>query len=112
MTIALWCVLLAGLMPFVAIGFAKWGGFDNRNPRDWEARLTGRRSRAHAAHLNSFEAFPLFAAGVIIATIAKAPHGIIDTIAILFIVARSGYIWCYLADRAASEACFGLPASD
>ena len=117
MTIALWCVLAAAFMPFIAIGIAKWTrGYDNSNPREWEAKLTGRRSRAHAAHLNSFEAFPMFAAGVIIATMTNAPQAVVDAIAVSFIVARAGYLWCYLNDRARLRslvwlAGFGLSAA-
>lgn len=101
MTIALWSVLIAGLMPFFAVGIAKWSGrYDNNNPRDWLATREGRARRAHAAHLNSFEAFPLFAAGVLIATWLKAPQTIVDTLALVFIAARVAYIWAYISDRA------------
>ncbi len=101
MTIAYWCVLIAGLLPYIAVGIAKWGrGFDNNNPRDWLARQEGKKKRAHAAHLNSFEAFPLFAAGVIIASVLKASGGLVDALALTFVIARVIYIWCYVADRA------------
>ena len=44
MTIALWCVLVAGLLPYAATVIAKLGGarFDNRDPRAWLERQTGR----------------------------------------------------------------------
>ena len=103
MTIAYWCVLAAGLLPFVAITFAKWDKSylrGNVAPREWEARLQGMQARAHAAHLNSFEAFPLFAAGVIIASLCKAPQPTIDGIAIAFVVTRLVYIACYLGNLA------------
>jgi len=103
MTIAFWCVLVTGLLPFVAIGIAKADKEflrNNNQPRDWEAKFTGKRARAHAAHLNTFEAFPLFAAAVIIAAFCKAPPTIVDNIAIAFLLARVVYIWCYVADRA------------
>lgn len=103
MTLAFWCVLVAGLLPFAAIAVAKWDKTfwrHNNLPREWEARLTGRGARAHAAHLNSFEAFPLFAAAVIIAAICKAPQPTVDGIAVAYVVARIAYIGCYLADRA------------
>ena len=42
MTIALWCVLVAGLLPYVATVIAKAGtDFDNRDPRVWLARQQG-----------------------------------------------------------------------
>jgi uncharacterized MAPEG superfamily protein len=101
MTIAFWCVLIAGCMPLVAVGIAKWDKrYDNNAPRDWLARQEGAKKRAYAAHLNSFEAFPFFAAAVIIASIAKAPASIIDGLAVLFIIARIIYIWCYITDKA------------
>ena len=103
MTIAYWCVLAAGLLPFVAITFAKWDKSylrGNVAPREWEAKLQGMQARAHAAHLNSFEAFPLFAAGVIIASLCKAPQPTIDGIAIAFVLSRLVYIACYLGNLA------------
>ena len=103
MTIAYWCVLAAGLLPFVAITFAKWDKSylrGNVAPREWEARLQGMQARAHAAHLNSFEAFPLFAAGVIIASLCKAPQPTIDGIAVAFVFTRLVYIACYLGNLA------------
>lgn len=111
MTIAFWCVLIAGLMPYFAAGIAKYDrSYDNRAPRDWLARQDGMRKRAHATHLNCFEAFPLFAAGVIIAHLAAAPIAIINPLAITFIVLRSIYIWCYLTDRASLRSLVWLGA--
>lgn len=100
MTIAYWCVLAAGLMPILFVAVAKGAGkrFDNRDPRAWEARLSGMPARAHAAHLNSFEALPLFAAAVIIAHLAGAEQGRIDALALAFIALRLGYGICYIAD--------------
>ncbi len=101
MTIAFWCVLIAGCMPFIAVGFAKWDKrYDNNAPRDWLARQEGSTKRAYAAHLNCFEAFPFFASAVIIATLAKVPAATIDGLAVAFIVARIIYIWCYITDKA------------
>jgi uncharacterized MAPEG superfamily protein len=102
MSIAFWCVLIAGLLPYAATVTAKAGAkFDNNNPRDWLARQEGYRRRANAAQLNSFEAFPLFAAAVIVAYVLKAPQGKVDTLAMVFVGARMAYIVCYLADIAA-----------
>ncbi len=43
MTIALWCVFIAGILPYVATMIAKSGrhGFDNRAPRQWLAQQEG-----------------------------------------------------------------------
>ena len=102
MTVAFWCVLVAGFLPYAGTLTAKIGGerFDNSNPRDWLAMQTGFRRRANAAQHNSFEAFPLFAAGVVIAHLAGAPQARIDLLAIVFVLARVAYIACYLADLA------------
>ena len=102
MTIAFWCVLVAGFLPYFGTLTAKVGGerFDNSNPRDWLNAQSGFRKRANAAQHNSFEAFPFFAAAVIIAHVAGAPQGRIDLFAVVFILARLFYIAFYVADMA------------
>jgi uncharacterized MAPEG superfamily protein len=101
MTIAYWCVLAAGLMPFLWTIVAKVRGerFNNRTPREWQSRLSGLPARAHAAHLNAFEAFPLFAAAVIIADRLDAPQATVDWLALAFIAQRVLYGLLYLADQ-------------
>ena len=96
------CVLVAGLLPYVCAMVAKWGfkKFDNHNPREWLAQQTGFRARANAAQANSFESFPLFAAGVIIATLAQVDAARIDLYAFVFVAARVGFIVCYMTDKA------------
>jgi uncharacterized MAPEG superfamily protein len=109
MTIAELCILIACLLPIVCAGIAKWkgfgvsrrdGGFDNHNPRQWLARLDGWQARANAAQHNSFEALPLFIAGVLIAQAHGAASSTIDALAVVFVLARVAYIATYLADRA------------
>ena len=100
MTLAYWCVLVAALMPYVATAIAKAGGerYSNRNPRVWLDRQQGIRARANAAQANSFEAFPLFAAAVIIEHLTHAPQDRIDALAVMFVLARLAYVVCYVAD--------------
>ncbi len=108
MIVAFWCVLAAACLPIVCAYIAKFGGaastddgatrYNNREPRLWLARQTGVRGRAHAAQGNSFEAFPFFAAGVVIAVLQHVPVATIDLLAVIFIVARIAYIACYVAD--------------
>ncbi len=100
MTVAYWCVLIAAVIPLIAIGIAKAGGerYNNRHPRVWLDKQQGYRARAAAAQSNSFEAFPFFAAAVIIAHLTNAPQGRLDLLAIVFVVARIVYVVCYLAD--------------
>ncbi len=102
MTIALWCLMVAALLPIACAGIAKWGfqGFDNNRPREWLARQQGWRARAHAAQQNSWEALSIFAAAVLTAEVVGAPQGRVDALALGFVVARFAYIACYLADRA------------
>ena len=102
MTIAYWCVLAAGLMPFLFTLVAKLRGqrYDNRTPREWQARLEGMPARAHAAHLNAFEAFPLFAAAVIIAHLRQVPQDTLDALAVAFIVLRLVYGFVYIGGHA------------
>ena len=101
MTIAYWCVLVAALMPIVFTGVAKSApGYDNRRPRAWLAAREGVHERAHAAQLNAFEAFPPFAAAVIIAHLAGgAEQSTVDGLAVLWLLLRAGYGAAYLADR-------------
>lgn len=100
MTIAYACVLLMGLLPYVAAGIAKKGfaGYDNSLPRQWLAMQSGFRARANAAQANLFESLPLFFAAVIIASTAKAPQDRIDLLAIGFVIARIAYLICYVAN--------------
>jgi uncharacterized MAPEG superfamily protein len=100
MTTAYWCVLAAALMPYVAVSIAKSGGerFDNSNPRLWLERQQGFRARANAAQANSFEAFPFFAAAVIVAHFTQAPQDRIDALAVMFVLARAAFIVFYVAD--------------
>ena len=100
MTVAYWCVLIAAVIPLLAIVIAKAGGerYNNRHPRIWLDKQQGYRARAAAAQSNSFEAFPFFAAAVIIAHLTNAPQGRLDLLAIVFVVARIVYVVCYLAD--------------
>lgn len=108
MTIAFWCVLAAALSSMIWAGVAKLGGSGfpasgNHNPRELLASLDGYRKRANWAQMNSHEAFPPFAAAVIIAHIAHAPQMWIDNLAIAFVVFRLLYGICYIKDWAAAR---------
>ncbi|AXK73010.1 glutathione metabolism protein [Lysobacter sp. TY2-98] len=91
-SIAYWCVLIAAALPYVWTVIAKSRGgerYDNRDPRAWLARQTDPRvSRANAAQMNAFEAFPAFAAGVVLAHAAGVPNASVSLLAVVFIVAR------------------------
>lgn len=101
MTVALWCVLIAGLMPIIVAGFSKArGNYDNADPRRSMQVTEGIQRRLYDAHQNCFEAFPLFAAGVIMAEIYDTPGATIDLLAVAFVVLRILYVVAYAQDRA------------
>lgn len=101
MTTAYWCVLLAALLPYPWVLVAKANlRYDNRRPREYLAQQTGWRQRAHWAHLNTLEAFPMFAAAVIIAHQLHAPQVRLDQLAMAFIGLRVVYGFLYIANVA------------
>jgi uncharacterized MAPEG superfamily protein len=100
MTFAFWCVLCAGLLPVLTVAVAKGGmrSADNAAPRAWLERQQGMRQRADYAHRNHFEAFPFFAAAVLVAALAHAPQGRVDMLAGAFIGLRLIYTGLYLGN--------------
>jgi uncharacterized MAPEG superfamily protein len=98
MTLAFWCVLVAALLPYVPASIAA-RGLDPKLPRKVAANLEGLPARAHAAHLNAFEAFPPFAAAVIISHVVEGASATVNWLAVLFIVARLAHMGFYLSDR-------------
>lgn len=102
MNLSYWCILIAGILPVVTVAIAKWGkrDFDNSEPRRWLEKQEGLRRRADSAHRNHFEAFPFFAAGVLVAQQLNADQDSINMLAVVFIVARLVYTLLYLTDRA------------
>jgi len=107
MTIAHACILAACLLPIACAGMAKWqgfgkpsreGGYDNHDPRQWLARLQGVQARANAAQQNSFEALPVFIAGVLIAEQGGAAQIMVDLLSLAFLAFRLTYIGAYVAD--------------
>jgi uncharacterized MAPEG superfamily protein len=97
--VAAWILIYAGKLP-VAVAMHKAGGYDNHHPRAQQAALTGWGARSVAAHLNGFEAFAPFAAAVLVAHICGARVGLVDILAVVFVVARVVYVGLYLADLA------------
>lgn len=112
LTLAHLCILAAALLPIVCVGIAKGGqfgkprskgGYDNHDPRAWLAKQTGYRARANAAQANSFEALPLFIAGVLIAQQTLARQSLVDALAVAFVGLRVLYIAMYVGDRQAAR---------
>lgn len=102
MTIAEWCVFgalilyLLTIVPFKALGLPR---FDNARPRDPGFYDDPLRARALGAHLNGIEAFPFFAAAVLLAEFRDAPQRLIDELAILYLIVRAAYVVTYIGDR-------------
>ncbi len=108
MTIAFWCVLVAGLLPYAAFAVIA-GSLDPHLPRLAAQKLDGMKARANGAHLNAFEAFGFFAAAVIIAHVIEGPNAITNGLAVAFIIARIGHLVFYLKDnQPLRSACFSL----
>lgn len=106
MTTPFICVLAAFVLIyvprfFVASAQAKLPeGFDNRNPRAQQAKLTGMGARAQAAHLNSFEGFAPFAAAVFVAHLAGADPTWSAILAAGYVASRVLYLALYIGDVA------------
>ncbi|HEY4173085.1 MAG TPA: MAPEG family protein [Rhodopila sp.] len=102
MTIAELCLLGSVILTIVSIMPAKLSGrgdYDNGSPRDPRFFTPGLRTRSLGAHQNGFEAFPLFAAAVILAEMRAVPQGTVDLLAVTFVVIRVVYVVLYLGDR-------------
>lgn len=105
MSIPFWCVFISALLIFVARmpvakAMKEQGGYDNHLPRQQQSQLTGFGARAVAAHQNCFEAFILFAVGVLMAHTTQTAGWLIDTLAIIFVITRVIYLLCYWGDLA------------
>ena len=107
MTVALWCILIALFLPplcalIAKVSSGRFGMRDNHDPRAFLDTLSGLPRRAHAAQQNSYEAFPAFAAAVLVADIVgNAEQVTQDVLGVMYITSRLLYILCYLADWAA-----------
>ena len=112
MTIAYACILVAALLPYLWVSIAKASGtrYDNRDPRAWLAKQDGGRARrGNNAQLNAFEAFPAFAASVLMAQLAQADVRHVTWLALAFVAFRILHGVFYLANnhKARSLAWFG-----
>lgn len=90
MTIAYWCVLIAAVLPYLWVTFAKAGPrYDNRDPRAWLSKQDSPRAhRANNAQLNAYEAFAPFGVGVLMAQFAGVDVQRITWLAVAFVVLR------------------------
>jgi uncharacterized MAPEG superfamily protein len=97
MTVAIWCILIAATLPYVAFGFVK--GIDANQPRYHVGDLAGQSLRAYGAHLNGLETFPWFASAVIVSHMVGGPSVVANILAVIYILLRIGHMAAYIAGR-------------
>lgn len=109
---AYWILLAAALMPYPLVIVAKAGpAYDNADPRNPAALTSALKRNAYGAHANCLEAFPLFAAAVLLAGLRDAPAQTVDLLAFAWLACRLGYVACYLAGRGALRSLIWLGAT-
>lgn len=101
MTFAFWCIVLAAFLPIVWVGAAKFGapGYDNASPRIFLRDLSGWPQRANWAQINAYEAFPPFAAAVIVASVVGANQVVVNSLSAVFLLARILHGIFYILDK-------------
>ena len=102
MTVAEWCVFAVVALYLLTIVSVKWtsaGQYDNAQPRDPAFYQEAIRARALGAHQNGIEAFPFFAAAVLLAEFRSAPQNLINELAVLFLIVRIAYVLTYVGNR-------------
>jgi uncharacterized MAPEG superfamily protein len=102
MTIAEYCVFATVALYLLTIVPIKWLAFreyDNAKPRDPAFYEDAIRARALGAHQNGIEAFPFFAAAVLLAEFREAPQNLINELALLFVIVRVAYVLTYIGNR-------------
>ena len=108
MSIAYGCVLIAIILPFIWAGvaksqFMKSKNYDNHNPRLLLDKLQGPQQRANWAQQNAFEALPGFIGAVVIAQLGGVSVDLINSLAVIFILARIAHGICYIKDLATAR---------
>ncbi len=98
MLLVYWFLVLAALMPYGLVQIARGPNFNNSKPRDNYAKAEGRQKRAYNAHVNSLEAFPIFAAAVLVAVQGGMAGWTLNLLALGWLLVRCGYIYAYLKD--------------
>jgi uncharacterized MAPEG superfamily protein len=102
MTVAEWCVFASLMLTLLSIASVKWlraGRFDNSKPRDPAFYESPFAARALGAHQNGIEAFPFFAAAVLLAEFRACPQNLINELAVLFVIVRVAYVFTYIGNR-------------
>jgi len=109
MTTLIICLFIAMILPYLVklpIGYSMQkalGGYNNRQPREQQASLTGFGARAVGAHQNCFESLIIFSTAVLTALVTNHVSSTIQILAVVYIVSRFIYILFYLMDLASSR---------
>ncbi|HAU1246806.1 TPA: MAPEG family protein [Legionella pneumophila] len=95
------CLFIAILLPYlakvpVAYAMHKAGGYNNRYPREQQARLQGFGARALAAYQNAFESLLIFATASLTALATNSVTLMTQYFAIAYIISRLFYHLFYL----------------
>jgi uncharacterized MAPEG superfamily protein len=101
-SVADWCILGAVMLYLLTVAPAKALGhreFDNAVPRDAAFYDHPVRKRVLGAHLNGIEAFPCFAAAVLLAEFRHAPQEWVDALAVAFLITRAAFVLAYVTDK-------------
>lgn len=107
MNIAILCVLIGAIQPIIWSLAAKIGAnkqgirYDNEAPRPLMQSYDGWIGRANWAQQNAFEAFPVFAAAVILAMVTEVDPATINLWAIVWVIARFvfGFLYIFNFDK-------------
>ena len=102
MTVAELCIFGVVAIYLLTIVPVKWFSsrkYDNARPRDPAFYEDALRARALGAHQNGIEAFPFFAAAVLLAEYRNAPQYLINELAVLFVIVRVAYVLTYVGNR-------------
>ena len=101
MPIAAWCLMIVTLMPVLVVGYAKsGGGYDNHKPREGLDRMEAKKRRAYDAHLNCYEALPVFIAALFVAVWTEGPQTMVDGFSVGFVLFRVLYVLAYITNQA------------
>lgn len=106
MSILFWYLLIACILPYVWTPFSATvraklpEGYDNRNPRAQQAKLSGQAARAVGAHQNAFEALPFFLAAIFVAHSSGADPNQAAILGGVWVVCRVLHGVFYVLDQA------------
>jgi len=98
------CAFVAALLPYLskmplAIAMNKESKYDNKYPREQQARLTGFGARALAAHQNSFESLIIFGVAIAVVLATQTTNMAIQYLAITHVGARVIYCVMYYINQ-------------